>query len=194
MFFTASDFTSITSHIHNWALFSLWLHLFILSVVISPLFSSSMFGTYEPGEFIFQCSIFFAFSYCSWASQGKNTEVVCHSLLQWTTFCQTSPPGPVCLGWPYVAWLIVSLSWTRLWSVWSDWLVFCDCGFHSVCPLMEKDKRLMEASWWERLTVGKLGLVLMGRVMLSKSLIQFSVDGQGLTWPILWPEAKLWWR
>ena len=26
-----------------------------------------------------------------------------------------------------------------------NWLVFCDCGFHSVCPLME-DKRLMEAS------------------------------------------------
>ena len=35
--------------------------------------------------------------------------------------------------------------------MWSDWLVFCDCGFQSVCPLME-DKRLMEASWWERLT------------------------------------------
>ena len=31
----------------------------------------------------------------------------------------------------------------------------------------------------ERLTVGKLGLVLMGGAMLSKSLIQFSVDGQG---------------
>ena len=28
------------------------------------------------------------FSYCSVGSQGKNTEVVCHSLLQWTTFCQ----------------------------------------------------------------------------------------------------------
>ena len=26
--FTASDFTSITSHIHNWVLFFLWLHLF----------------------------------------------------------------------------------------------------------------------------------------------------------------------
>ena len=25
-------------------------------------------------------------------------------------------------------------------------VVFCDCGFHSVCPLMEKDQRLMEAS------------------------------------------------
>ena len=43
-------------------------------------------------------------------------------------------------------------------------------------PLMEKGKRLMEASWWERLS-GKLSLVLMGRAMLSKSLIQFSVDG-----------------
>ena len=30
-------------------------------------------------------SYHFAFSYCSWGSQGKNTEVVCHSLLQWTT-------------------------------------------------------------------------------------------------------------
>ena len=24
-------------------------------------------------------------------------------------------------------------------------LVFCDCGFQTVCPLMEKDKRFMEA-------------------------------------------------
>ena len=30
----------------------------------------------------------FAFSYCSWDSRGKNTKVVCRSLLQWTTFCQ----------------------------------------------------------------------------------------------------------
>ena len=44
-------------------------------------------------------------------------------------------------------------------------LVFCDCGFHSVCPLMGKDKRLMEASWWERLR-GKLGLILMGGALL----------------------------
>ena len=92
LFFTALDFTSITIHIHNWALFSLWLHLSILSGVISPLFSSGILGTYWPGEFIFQCHIFFAFSYCSWGSQSKNTDVVCHSLLQWTTFCQNSPP------------------------------------------------------------------------------------------------------
>ena len=31
--------------------------------------------------------------------------MVCHSLLQWTTFCQTSPPCPARLGWPHRAWL-----------------------------------------------------------------------------------------
>ena len=39
--------------------------------------------------------------FCSWGSQGKNTEVVCHSLLQWTTFCQISPPWPARLGFPH---------------------------------------------------------------------------------------------
>ena len=39
--------------------------------------------------------LFFSLWYCSWGSQGKNTEVVCHSLFQWATFCQTSPPWPV---------------------------------------------------------------------------------------------------
>ena len=41
--------------------------------------------------------------------------------------------------------------------MWSDWLVFCDCGFHPDCPLLEKVKRLMEASWWEILTEGLTG-------------------------------------
>ena len=63
------------------------------------------------------------------------------------TFCQNFPPWPIRLRWPYMSWFIVSLSQTRLCSMWSDWLVFCDCGFHSVCPLMDKDKRLMETSW-----------------------------------------------
>ena len=44
---------------------------------------------------------------------------------------------------------------------------------------MEKYKRLTEAFLLERLTEGKLVLVLMGRAKLSKSLIQFSVDGWG---------------
>ena len=58
LIFTALNLPSITSHIHNWGLFLLWLHPFILSGVISPLISSSILGTYWPGEFIFQWPIF----------------------------------------------------------------------------------------------------------------------------------------
>ena len=49
-------------------------------------------GTLSDDGVPLSVSYHFAFAYCSWGSQGKNTEVVCHSLLQWTTFCQTSPP------------------------------------------------------------------------------------------------------
>ena len=37
----------------------------------------------------------------------------------------------------------------------------------------------MEASWWERLTEGETGSCSDGCAMLSKSLIQLSVDGRG---------------
>ena len=59
--FIVLDFTSITSYIHNWVLFLLWLHLVILSGVISRLISSSILGTYQPVEFIFQCPVFLLF-------------------------------------------------------------------------------------------------------------------------------------
>ena len=45
-------------------------------------------------------SYHFAFSYCSWGSWGKNTDVVCHSLLQWATFCLTLHHDPPILGCP----------------------------------------------------------------------------------------------
>ena len=58
-----------------------------------------------------------------------------------------------------------------------DWLVFCDCGFS------------LSAFWWRRIKSlwklpdgrdwlrGKFGLILMRGAMLSKSLIQFPIDG-----------------
>ena len=52
---------SITSHLHKCVLFLLSLCLFTLSGVISPLISSSILGTYRPGEFIFQCPIILPF-------------------------------------------------------------------------------------------------------------------------------------
>ena len=42
---------------------------------------------------------------------------------------------------------------------------------------MEKDKRLMEAPWWERLTEGETESCSDVGTMLRKYLIQFYVDG-----------------
>ena len=61
LLFTALDLASITSHSHSWLLYLLWLHPFILSGVISPLISSSILGTYGPGEFLFQYPIILPF-------------------------------------------------------------------------------------------------------------------------------------
>ena len=69
--------------------------------------------------------------------------------------------------------------------MWSIWLVFCDNGFHSVCPLRDKDKRLWKIPPGRDWLWRKLGLVLMGWAMFSKSLIQFSIDGRGCVHSLL---------
>ena len=106
LLFTASDFTSITSHVQNWVLFLFWLCLFILSGIISPLFTSSILGTYRPGEFIFQCPIFLPFH----AVHG----VLKARILKWFAIPFSSRPRFVRtlhhdhLGWPYPKWPGVS--------------------------------------------------------------------------------------
>ena len=97
------------------------------------------------------------------------------------------PPWPVRLGWPCMTWLIASLSYTRLWSMWWFWLAFSACGFcpggcgitvlaSSVCPLVDEDKRLPDGRDWPW---GKVGLALVGRAMLCKTWIELSADGWG---------------
>ena len=110
LLFRAEYLASITSHIHDWALFLLWLSLFILSGVISPLIYSSIltWAHLLTWRVNLSVSYLFAFSYCSWVSKDRNTDVVCHSLLQWTLLCQNSQPLPAHLRWSYMAWLIVS--------------------------------------------------------------------------------------
>ena len=69
LLFTASDLASITSHMHNWVLFLLWFHPFILSGVIywAPTdLGSSSFSILSFCLFI----LFMGFS-------RQNTEVVC---------------------------------------------------------------------------------------------------------------------
>ena len=91
-----------------------------------PSFFLELFLHWSP---VVPLSVFyhFAFSYCSWGSQGKNTEVVCLSLLQWTTFCQTSPPWPAHLGWPHKAWLSF---------IESDRTVVCVIRLTSFCDVL----------------------------------------------------------
>ena len=75
---------------------SFYLKLFLLS---SPV---AYWAPTNLGSLSFSVIFFFAFSQHSWGFQGMNTEVFCHSLLQWATFCHNSPPWPVHLGWPYM--------------------------------------------------------------------------------------------
>ena len=63
----------------------------------------------------------FAFLYYSWDSPGRNTGVGCHFLIQWTTFCQNSPPWPIHLGSPCRAWLITSLSYASPFAMTDVW-------------------------------------------------------------------------
>ena len=84
LFFSVSGFTSITSHIHSWVLFSLWPRLFIVSGIISPFFSSSILGTYQPGEFIFQYHIFLPFYAVHGVLKGR--------ILKWLAFSFSSGP------------------------------------------------------------------------------------------------------
>ena len=56
---------------------------------------------------------------------------------------------------------------------------------------MDKDKRLMEASWWEKRLRGKLGLVLMGGTKVTKRLIQFSVDAMFTPCCLTWGQTMV---
>ena len=101
-------------------------------------FFLELFLHWSPVGYWAPTDLSFCLSYCSWNSQGKNTEVVCHCLLQWTTFCQISPPWPSHLGWPHTAWLSFIDLDKAVVLVWLDWLVFCEYGFSVFalwCPL-----------------------------------------------------------
>ena len=58
-----------------------------------------------------------------------------HALLQWTTFCQNSPPWSIHLGWPYTAWLsFIELDKAVVHMI--RLVSFLCLWFQSVCPLM----------------------------------------------------------
>ena len=154
LLFTASDFTSITSHIHKWVLFLLWLYLFILSGVISPLISHNILSTYWPGEFIFQCPMFLPVHAGHGVLKAGILKCFAIPFSSGRHFVRILHHDPSTMGgWPYRACMAHSFfGLDKAWSMWSVRL-----SFHSVCPWMGKDKRLMETSWWERLPEGETG-------------------------------------
>ena len=101
--------------------------------------------TYRAGEFIFQCHIFLPFHTVHGVLKAK--------MLKW--FALPFSSGPC-----FVRTLHHDSSiWVALYSVphsfiklhkagiiQSFCLVFCDCGFHSACPLIDEDKRSAQAS------------------------------------------------
>ena len=143
MLFTASEFTSITSHIHSCLLFLLWLCLFILSGIIFPLISSSILGTYQPGEFIFSVLSFclsillIGFSRQEYWSGLPFPSPVDHILSELSTMTHPSWVSLHGMAYSFIELDKDVIHVIRLVSF--LWLLF------SVClPLMEKDKRLME--------------------------------------------------
>ena len=177
LLFIALDFTSITSHMHNWVLFLLWLCLFSLSGVIFPLISSCILGTYQLGKFIFQCPIclfilFIWFSRQEYWSGLPFPSPVDHVLSELSTMTRPSwvahtGHDPQC-HWVRqgVVYVISLISFLWLW-------------FYFVCSLMNQDKMLRKLPDGRDWLWGKLGLALMGGAMFRKSLIQFSLDGWG---------------
>ena len=64
LFFTTSDFTFTTRHIHNWASFPPWPRLFILSGATSNcplLFPSRILDTFQPGGSSFGITSFYLY-------------------------------------------------------------------------------------------------------------------------------------
>ena len=123
-----SDLTAINNHIHNRALFSLWLSLFIISGAISPLSPNTILDTYWPRGLIFQFHIFLPFHTVHGVLRAR--------ILKWFVipFSSGSLSTMTHLSWVALHNIAHSfMDWgTWLWSMWLLWLIFCDCGFKHI--------------------------------------------------------------
>ena len=137
LFFTASDFTSITSHIHNWVLLLLWLHLFILFELFLHCSPVAYWAPTDLGSFSFSILsfclfiLFMGFSRQEYWSGLPFPSPVDHILSDLSTVTCPSWVAPQ-------AWLSFIELDKAVVLVWLDWLVFCEYGFSVFalwCPL-----------------------------------------------------------
>ena len=177
----------VTSYIHNWVLFLLWLHPFILSGVISQLISNSILGTYWPGVFLFQYPIILPSHTVHGVFKAR--------ILKWFAIPFSSGPhsvrplhDPSVSSGPHRAWLSF-IDLDKAVVLWADWLVFCDYGFSVPalwCPLATRTMLL--------------GFLLPWTWCISSWLLQQSTAaapylGRGLSqhgcpsWPWTWSSS-----
>ena len=115
-------------------------------LVISPMISSSILGTYRPGEFIFHCRIFLPFHTIHGILKARLLKRFAIPFCSGPCFVRTLHHD---LGWPLygMAHSFIHKAVIHVISL----VVFSDYGFPFVCPLMDKDQRLVEVSWWKEM-------------------------------------------
>ena len=151
LFFTASDFTFTAGHIHNCVLFLLWLSLFIPSGALSPLYYIGHLLTWGVHLSSFCCfTLFMGFSRPEYWSGLPFPSPVGHILSELSTMTRPSWVALHSMAHSFIELNKAVIQVIRLVSFLWLW-------FQSVYPLMKKDKRLMEASWWERVTERETG-------------------------------------
>ena len=178
---------------HNWALFLLWLSLFILSQAISLLFSRRILDTYQPGRLLFS-GIYFYLSILFMKFSRQEcwsgllfpspvhrvlSELSTRTPLSWVAL--QSMAHSFIESQKAMIHVIILFNFLWLWfSFWGPW----DWSF----------LLLLSALWWMNVR----GLCkfpderdwLWFRAMLNKYLIQFSADWQNSApRPVFWPEA-----
>ena len=117
------QYFSVTQHIHNQVPSLFWPSGFVLSgaVVVGLHSSPGAYSTPSAWRAHLLVSYLFAFLYSSCCSYGKNIGVICHSFLQWITFCQNPPLWPIHLERPYMPRLIASLSFASPFAITRQW-------------------------------------------------------------------------
>ena len=112
---------------------------FILSGIISPHFSSSILGTYWPGEFIFQCHIFLPFHTVHGVLKARILKWFAVPFSSGPHFVRTLHYDPSILGGPTsVAHSFNELDKAVVHVI--SLISFCDCGFnHRYCAFTSID-------------------------------------------------------
>ena len=154
-----------TRHIHSWVQFLLWFRLLTPSGAIFLLFPSSILDTYLPAGVIFQCHMFLlSYTFLGVLKARKLKwspfpSLVDHLLWELSTISHPSWVAQTVRAHSFIELLkavihvIILVCFQRLCvSFWSSW--YCSSA-SSVCPLVDEVKRLVQASWWKGLVVGK---------------------------------------